>query len=128
MTTFAPIITATEAADDIRAMLADTATVYVIQRRVSTSGMNRKLSLLVLDTSDGIPELRDITVKAAAVLGDRVHDVDGRHALSVNGAGMDMHFHIVYRLSGLLYADPTTPRPDAARDPRGSYALTHRSI
>lgn len=131
MTTFTPLITADQAAADLRAMLADTATVYVIQRRVSASGMNRKLSLLVLDTSDGVPELVDVTVKAAAVLGDNVHDADGRHALSVNGAGMDMHFHTVYRLSSKLYADDATPRPEVEHvlgDHEAGYVLTRRTL
>lgn len=131
MTTFTPIITAAEAAADIRAMVSETATVYVIQRRVSASGMNRKLSLLVLDTSDGIPELQDITVKAAAVLGQSVHDVDGRHALSVGGAGMDMHFHTIYRLSSKLYADDATPRPLAEHvtsNHEAGYVLTRVTL
>jgi hypothetical protein len=128
MTTFTPSITATDAAAELREMLAETGTVYVISRRVSTSGMNRKVSLLVLDTSDGIPELVDITTRAAAVMGDRVHEVNGHHALSVNGVGQDMHFATVYRLSGRLYADESTRLPDSARDPRGAYALTHRTL
>lgn len=130
MTTFAPLITADEAAADLRAMLTDTRTVYVIQRRVSASGMNRKLSLVVLDTSSGTPELRDVTVKVAAVMGERVHDANGYHALNVGGAGMNMHFHTVYRLSRRLYADETIERPEGS--PRGEseagYVLNYSTL
>lgn len=131
MTTFTPNISPAQAAVELREALAETTTVYVVQRRVSASGMNRKLSLFALDTSDGVPELVDITVKAAAVLDYRVHDFGG-FSLSVNGAGMDMHFHVVYSLSRALYGDvPADERPalrgyNADRD--AGYVLTKRTL
>lgn len=131
MTTFTPNITPAAAAADLRELLDDTLTVHVVQRRVSASGMNRKLSLFALDTRDGIPELVDITVKVAAVLGHRVHEVGG-FSLSVNGAGMDMHFHVVYSLSRALYGDmPADQRPrvgGVANEREAGYVLTKRTL
>lgn len=105
-----------EAADKLRDMLGDTPRVYTVLRHVSASGMSRDISLFVAD-ADG---LHDITYTAAAVLGERVRDVNGHRAIRVGGCGMDMGFHLVYSLSWRLYGNA-----DVAGD-RGGYAIEHR--
>jgi hypothetical protein len=75
------------------------ATVYTILRRVSASGMTRHISLKVAQGG----EIYDITWLAAEATGDKVSEVNGFPTLKVNGAGMDMGFHLVYNLSSVLY-------------------------
>lgn len=84
-------------------------TAYVVQRHVSQSGMMRRLS--VLSVQDG--EIRNVTYLVARAMGRKL-DRDPHFAIRVNGAGMDMHFALVYDLSRVLYSD--------------GYALTHRTI
>lgn len=74
-------------------------TVYTILRRVSSSGMTRHISLKVAQGG----EIYDITYRAALALGDKLHDVNGHNTIKVNGAGMDMGFHLVYNLSSVLF-------------------------
>lgn len=120
MSTFTPSISQTDAAAELVDLIAARAgattapadRVYVISRHVSASGMTRYVSLFVM--RNGAPE--DITVRAAAVLGDKVDDGKGHFALKVSGAGMDMHFHTVYRLSCALYGN------------QGGYTLTHETL
>ncbi len=87
------------ARETLRDMLPAGATVYVIQRHVSQSGMSRRLSLLAIVSG----ELRDITVPAGRAMGDSVRDWHGHRTLMVNGCGMDMHYATVYGLSTALY-------------------------
>jgi hypothetical protein len=75
------------------------ATVYTILRRVSSSGMTRHISLKVAQGG----EIYDITYSAAMALGEKLHDVNGQNTIKVNGAGMDMGFHLVYSLSSVLF-------------------------
>jgi hypothetical protein len=75
------------------------ATVYTILRRVSSSGMTRHISLKVAQGG----EIYDITYTAALALGDKLHEVNGFNTIKVNGAGMDMGFHLVYNLSSVLF-------------------------
>jgi hypothetical protein len=75
------------------------ATVYTILRRVSSSGMTRHISLKIAQGG----EIYDITYNAALALGDKLHDVNGFNTIKVNGAGMDMGFHLVYNLSSVLF-------------------------
>jgi hypothetical protein len=97
--------------------LTDTRTVYTILRSVSASGMTRHISLVVagLDNT-GAPALFDITYHASKVLGDKLQDRNGYRAIKVNGAGMDMGFHLVYSLSSVLFAGQD----------RAGYVLSHR--
>lgn len=90
--------------------------IYVIQRAVSQSGMTRYLSLFVSDGSG----VHDITAPAAVLLNEKLHDA--RHALKVEGCGMDMHFHTVYRLSRVLFDADDSLREDAG------YALNYRTL
>jgi hypothetical protein len=75
------------------------ATVYTILRRISSSGMTRHISLKIAQGG----EIYDITYTAALALGDKLHSVDGFNTIKVNGAGMDMGFHLVYSLSSVLF-------------------------
>jgi hypothetical protein len=99
--------------------LTDTRTVYTVLRSVSASGMTRHISLVVagLDNT-GAPALFDITYHASKVLGDKLQDRNGYRAIKVNGAGMDMGFHLVYSLSSVLFAGQD----------RAGYVLSHRWI
>lgn len=78
--------------------------VYTVLRSVSPNGMTRHISLLV---SDG-EEVRDITFYAAGAMGESVHEKNGRRTIRVNGAGMDMGFHLVYNLSWAVFGEGYT--------------------
>ena len=73
---------------------------YTVTRKVSASGMTRRISVFVVD-SDG--DLRDISYYVGAVLGWSITDVMGHRTVRVDGCGMDMGFHLVYSLSYALY-------------------------
>ena len=77
--------------------------VYTLVRHVSKSGLSREIDLYVI--RDNKPVL--LTYSAAALLGLPV----GHRGVKVQGAGMDMGFHLVESLSRVLY--------------RESYALSH---
>ena len=82
-----------------------TRTAYTILRSVSASGMTRHISLVVAGVNDeGKADLYDITWLAAHALGEKVQERNGYRTIKVNGAGMDMGFHLVYNLSSVLYA------------------------
>jgi hypothetical protein len=74
-------------------------TVYTLNRHTSSSGMSRDISLFV--ARDG--EIMDITYYAAHAIGWRLVERNGRRAIRVSGAGMDMGFHTVYTLASVLY-------------------------
>jgi len=82
-------------------------TVYCILRHVSRSGMVRDIAPIVF--SEGQP--RFLWWHVANVLGWRAMG-DAPDAVRVNGAGMDMGFHLVYTLAHVLFGD--------------GYALKHR--
>ncbi len=82
-----------QCADTLRAM--DITTIYTVLRKVSSSGMQRQISLYTIQ--EGKP--CNITYLAAQVLGWRMK---GDH-LVLNGCGMDMGFHAVYSLSSSLH-------------------------
>jgi len=91
--------------------LKEGSTVYTILRKVSSSGMSRDISLLV--ANDG--EISDISYYAAHATGSRLIDGYSR-AIRVQGAGMDMGFHLVYTLSSVLFKG----------EERAGYVLNHR--
>lgn len=96
-------------------------TVHVIQRHVSASGMTRHLSLVVI--VDGAPW--DITSTAAQILGWKTTD-DGY--LKVHGAGMDMHFHTVYRLAHALYPNGNTNPRDEYTSRDAGYMINKETL
>lgn len=132
MSTFVPNITPADAADKLRALLGGDPTVYALTRHVSRSGMQRRMSLFIVNAHPGpyADKLVDVTVDVAAVLGYRVRGED--HTIAVNGAGMDMQYHIVYSLSRALYRDmpdnmiPTSHGHNSDRD--AGYVLTKRTL
>lgn len=71
-------------------------TIYTILKHVSTSGMYRRIAL-VIKTEDG---LRNISGLAADVAGYKWCDDD---SLGAHGCGMDMGFDIVYNLGRELF-------------------------
>ena len=74
-------------------------TVYTLGRYVSASGMSRDISLFIAQGG----EIIDITFYAAHALGWKLVERNGRRAIRVSGAGMDMGFHTVYTLASVLY-------------------------
>ena len=88
-----------EAREILAGILWEGQTVYTVLRHVSSSGMSRRISVFVVvgDT------LRDITYLTALAFGDKPSEWRGRWALRVNGAGMDMGFHVVDSLSWAVF-------------------------
>lgn len=81
----------------LREMVKPGDTVYTVLRHVSRSGMQRSISVVIVQ--DGVPH--DMSWAVARVLEWRFdRDRDG---IKVNGCGMDMGFHLVYSLSYALY-------------------------
>jgi hypothetical protein len=88
----------------LKGYFKETRTVYTILRSVSSSGMTRHISLVVAGVNDeGKADLYDITFLAAQAMGEKLHERNGHRTIKVNGAGMDMGFHLVYNLSSVLY-------------------------
>lgn len=96
-------------------------TIYTNLRRVSASGMSRLISVHVVQ--DG--EIRDISHPVAVLTGSSFNrDV---FALRVQGAGMDMGFHVVYSLGRKLFPDGVKSRKAGYPEDRdGGYAFDHR--
>lgn len=90
--------------------------VYTLNRHTSSSGMSRDISLFI--ARDG--EIMDITYYSAHAIGWRLVERNGRRAIRVQGAGMDMGFHLVYTLASVLFKGSV--ESDAG------YALRHEWI
>jgi hypothetical protein len=91
--------------------LIDGARVYVSIASVSSSGMSRTMRVFVVNNN----ELYNVTYYVGQVLGWTVKDNKyGQRVIKVDGAGMDMAFHLVNCLSYALHAD--------------GYALKHETI
>lgn len=111
-------LTKAEKADRLehaRKMLAEHcpegATVYTILRHRSASGMQRKISLVVVQSG----QIVDITWAAAHVLKSRLCDKTG--GIVVGGCGMDMGFRLVNNLSYALHG---------MKHPKAGQTLGHR--
>ena len=82
-------------------------TIYCILRRVSRSGMQRHISLCIIDPENvgvsGRGGLSDISFFAGRALGMRVDRNTG--GIVVGGCGMDMGFHLVYNLARAMFPD-----------------------
>ena len=99
-----------EAITELRKIFPKGSTVGVIIRHVSRSGMQRTISVMTVKG-----EIRNVSSLAARALGWSMNY--GFHdGVKVNGAGMDMGFHLVYSLAQTLYGG------------REGYALKHRQI
>lgn len=98
---------AAEHLETLRGILKPGDTVHTVLRHVSSSGMSRRIDLYKVE-HDGPrygTDLRFLTGYAAAVLGYRWDDRNGKHGLVVGGCGMDMGFHVVYSLARVLFPD-----------------------
>jgi hypothetical protein len=95
-------------------------TVYTILRKVSSSGMSRRISVLIVDGG----RIADITY-SVSILTQYSLPSDGQ-GLRVNGCGMDMGFAVVYDLGRTLWPKGTK-KPHGTRngspDTDGGYAL-----
>lgn len=97
--------------------------IYTILTHVSSSGMSRRIKLVI-----GTPEggVHSITRYVAEACGYRLNDSEG--SIIMGGCGMDMGFAAVYALGRALWPDGT-PEPHGVRngepDRAGGYALKH---
>lgn len=89
-----------DAMEKLRALLPKGTRVYTILRHVSASGMTRDISVVIPRDGGSILSL-DYLIERAG-LGKRGPKGSG---IRVTGAGMDMGYHIVYRLGHALYHD-----------------------
>lgn len=125
----------------LREFIGSERTLYTCLRHVSGSGMQRKISVHMVkieefnqsDYDRGYkPQSRiaNISYHVARATGYRF---DPKHeAITINGAGMDMGFALVYNLSRVLFEGTT---PDQEPRTNGSsthgdpgYVLSHRWI
>src|SRR5260221_13880025 len=87
-----------EARETLRAMLPPGATVCGVLRHTSRSGMQREISVHMVE--DGEPRwLTGLVSKACGMRGGK------REGIVMGGCGMDMGFALVYELSHTLYPD-----------------------
>ena len=100
-----------EAIETLRRDFPQDSTVHTVIRHVTSSGMSRSISVLCVGEDD---DIYDVSYLVARALGWRVDQTHG--GVKVNGAGMDMAFHLVYSLSQTLYGV------------HEGYALKHRHI
>lgn len=119
----------------LRSLLPPGSTVHTILRHVSSSGMMRAISPIVI--KDG--ESQDVTYWVSRAL---ALSVDQKHyGVKMSGCGMDMGFSLVHELSYALYPDSFScigkdcPSNDHSNGDRnyephqhssGGYALKHR--
>lgn len=73
--------------------------VSTVLRHVSSSGMSRSISLMIVDEG----EVVGIDYWAARAMNDRIDDKHG--GIKIGGCGMDMGFALVYNLSRTLFPD-----------------------
>lgn len=112
---------------ELRAKLKPGTTVYTVLRHVSSSGMTRHISVMIME--DGQP--RQIDWSVSVILRDRLAKREG---IIVGGCGMDMGFHLVYSLGRALYPEgfklPEGTRgrngDTSGHDRDGGYAFNHR--
>lgn len=79
-------------------------TVWTVLRHVSRSGMSRVISPVVIhERHGGELSLWDVSWYVAGLTGHRFSDEP--YGVKVDGAGMDMGFHLVYGLARVLFRD-----------------------
>ena len=91
-----------EALDRLRKLLPPGSTVSTMTLHVSPSGMSRNIAAFIPDP-DFPGEVRDLSsliIRAGIFPRPRGQYARG---VRVGGAGMDMHFHLVYTLACVLY-------------------------
>lgn len=130
-----------DAINHLRGLLPVGTDVYVLTRHTSRSGMSRRMSVFVIDDKSSQAHytdlsardfcLRDITIMVGQATGFAISDSrGGSWELIVPGAGMDMHFHLVYTLGRVLFqrdeSDRASDNGTAARN--AGYALNKVSM
>lgn len=88
-----------EAIESLQIILSKGQTVYTNLKHVSQSGMQRGISVHFVNESG---KIRDISHLVGLAMDYKMHNKGG---LKVNGAGMDMGFHVVYGLSSFILGD-----------------------
>lgn len=89
-----------EAIATLRKILKPGQRVYTSLDRVSSSGMSRRISVIIPGKGrDGQPSIRNISWLVSQATG--IPLVEG--SLRVGGAGMDMGFHVVYTLGRAMF-------------------------
>lgn len=91
---------------------------YSTVTSVSRSGMSRYIKIYVVDA---YKEIRNITYHIAVLLGEPYDDNKG---VRINGVGMDMIFHSLYRLNGAMIENNDQISTESKRElinGRGSY-------
>lgn len=116
-------------AETLRKWIKPGDTVSCILRHVSSSGMSRRISLVITSKETG--EIQDISGYAASVMDYRRNERD--NSLIVSGCGMDMGFACVYNLGRRLFQagfgelgttkDGRKVRPSSAED--AAHMLNH---
>lgn len=80
-------------------------TVHTILRHVSGSGMTRAISVVIISTDGPTAQHEPWDISYLVARADD-SKIDQRHGgIRVRGAGMDMGFDLVYRLSRYLFPD-----------------------
>jgi hypothetical protein len=133
-----------EAVKRLREEIKPGETLHTILRHVSKSGMSRSISIVQLKCKRGKPQNYDWSYLVAKAIGENIDQTyDG---IKIGGAGMDMGFELVYRLSMALYGGkksypclgdncPSNAHVNDHTAPRGKgkgirhhdgYAISHR--
>lgn len=114
-----------QAINSLLQLLKPAQTVHCILRKVSVSGMSRRISFVIF-RDDGLICNLDRLISLAC--GYKHSDKQG---LVVGGCGMDMGFSVVHNLGAVLWPEGT-PSPHGSRngepDIDGGYALKHNWI
>lgn len=95
-----------EAIAQLRKLVKPGARIYSVIRHVAKSGMSRDIDFYVIrrDSFDGEMHLQYLTGYMAKALEYSLASQDGsKRGLHVRGAGMDMAFHCVDYLDGVLW-------------------------
>ena len=80
--------------------------VTAIVTHVSQSGMSRRIRFFVpAQRQDGTLFISELTHAFATVLGYPVKEDGNGYGVKVQGAGMDMRFHVISQVSRVIHGD-----------------------
>ena len=102
-----------EAKESLLAMINPKDVVYTLVHKVSSSGMNRTISVYI------VQEGKIVNINWYLEKLD-LFKRDNNGYLKVSGCGMDMGFHVVYNLGAALWPNGTR---NGVADSAGGYAL-----
>lgn len=116
---------------ELRKLIRRNTTIYTVLTHCSSSGLSRRIKVLLLVKRPGRgTEIRDVSAWAARVLDWKWHDSG---AVVVQGCGMDMGFHLTDCLVSALYPKGFPARNEAEKvragsdgKVRASYVIDHR--